>query len=119
MIQARPTTYKGIHMRSRLEARVAAIMDSWTDTTWVYEPRAFANELGQYLPDFRVDGMPQAMYVEVKPTLESAYRVMPRMQIIWDSDPKAWLCLIVPVDGDQWLTLLVYGDRRNRKWLVF
>ena len=76
-IPARPTTYKGVRMRSRLEAGFAMWLDQqrWT---WAYEPECFANEHGQWLPDFRLDipcvthtddgvrwGFPT--YVEVKP----------------------------------------------------
>jgi hypothetical protein len=41
-------------MRSRLEAKVAATLDATYPGEWEYEPRAFANEKGQYLPDLGV-----------------------------------------------------------------
>jgi hypothetical protein len=94
--QARPTVYKGIKMRSRLEAGYAAWLDSWR-FTWEYEPCAFANEAGQYLPDFLIRDVPRMVcgkqrtedaYVEVKPAswtgdLNALAR---RMEIIWSDD---------------------------------
>ena len=68
ILRARPTTYNGIKMRSRLEARVAAWFDS-LGIEWLYEPCAFASPEGQYLPDFYIDaGRP--IYVEVKGKLD-------------------------------------------------
>jgi hypothetical protein len=103
---ARPTTYKGIRMRSRLEARFAARLDAlaWV---WEYEPRAFADERGQYLPDFWVDlrEAERTVYIEVKPTIEAAFRVMERMQIIWSSEPDAALFIAFPVDSRRFRTL--------------
>jgi hypothetical protein len=63
----RPTVYKGVRMRSRLEASVAAFLDR-EDLPWTYEPSAFADERGQYLPDFRVGGLTVELplYVDVK-----------------------------------------------------
>ena len=71
--KARPTTYKGIRMRSRLEAGYAM----WLDTIhaqWEYEPECYATEAGQYLPDFRIDNIRDTLgperfpvFVEVKP----------------------------------------------------
>ena len=69
----RPTTYKGVKMRSRLEAGYAM----WADEIgldWEYEPECFATEEGQYLPDFVLrstmvlwEGRRIDIYVEVKP----------------------------------------------------
>lgn len=92
---ARPTTYRGIPMRSRLEATMAALLDSM-GFPWRYEPRAFAGLGGQYLPDFEVERPGEGrFYVEVKPTLEKAMLVLPRMQIIWESEPNAHLLVFV------------------------
>lgn len=70
---ARPTVYKGIQMRSRLEAGFAAWLDR-EHLTWEYEPCAFATEAGQYLPDFRLSNVnvvgmlgTRTVYAEVKP----------------------------------------------------
>lgn len=59
----KPTTYKGINFRSRLEARWAAMFDI-LDWAWEYEPECG----GAYIPDFLLHGSPgHQVYVEVKP----------------------------------------------------
>lgn len=76
-MKARPTRYKGTLMRSRFEAAYAAWLDKHR-FDWEYEPECFADETGQYLPDFlirnvmRTDsvsgpGLPYELYVELKP----------------------------------------------------
>jgi hypothetical protein len=73
-IAAHPTTYKGVNMRSRLEARWAAFFDlvSWR---WEYEPI----DLPGWVPDFRVswdcthsecDGE-HSLLVEIKPYFDN------------------------------------------------
>jgi hypothetical protein len=110
VIQARPTIYRGVQMRSRLEARMAQHLDElgWG---WDYEPIAFGSEQGQYLPDFALYDEPgkYVMYVEVKPTVDYAERVMSRMEIIWESDPDAQLGIWTG-DGAVFLT------NRKRDW---
>lgn len=76
VIAARPTTYRGIRMRSRLEAGFAQWLDQ-LGCTWEYEPECFADETGQYLPDFLVRDVQLLapvlrydLYVEVKPTAD-------------------------------------------------
>lgn len=102
-IPARPTTYKGIRMRSRLEASVAQWMDD-NGWQWAYEPRAYAGSGGQYLPDFEIlaiDGIDifRPYFLEVRPTLERAYEAMRQMQIILESEPRATLCISIwPLD---------------------
>lgn len=110
MIPARPTTYRGIQMRSRLEALYAAAMDA-NGVTWEYEPRAFANERGQYLPDFLVIDGPLRYYVEVRPTVERGLLAPERMAIIWDSEPDAEL--FVWIDEG---FLALRGDPATRRW---
>lgn len=90
----RPTTYRGIEMRSRLEATVAERLDRG-GYTWEYEPRAFAGYGGQYLPDFLVNTALGDMYLEVKPTREAAEKVRDRMAIIRQSIPDAMLIIEV------------------------
>lgn len=46
-----PTVYRGTQMRSRLEARVAAMLDA-VGIRWEYEPRAFTFGTVRYVPDF-------------------------------------------------------------------
>lgn len=65
-IKAIPTNYKGIAMRSRLEARFA----EWCDTNgqnWIYEPEGFSDGVRHYLPDFYLPN--SRLIVEVKPPI--------------------------------------------------
>lgn len=105
-LTARPTTYRGVRMRSRLEAGFA----SWLDREkikWKYEPECFGSEQGQYLPDFRLDGVSDSgpVYVEVKPAhdLERiVFAVMHSMSIIRASEPAAVLAIASPNDLAFW-----------------
>ncbi len=60
-----PTRYRGVMMRSRHEARWAAMFDElrWS---WAYEPL----DLAGYIPDFVLDFEAGHLLVEVKPQLE-------------------------------------------------
>lgn len=78
MYPPRKTIYKGIEMRSRLEAGFAAWLDRM-GLEWEYEPHAVGDEHGQYLPDFLVQDVfvldgdgPGAAYFEVKPSSGAA-----------------------------------------------
>ena len=64
MIEARPTLYNGIRLRSRLEARWACMFDElgWQ---WEYEPF----DLTGWTPDFLLHGKTPIL-VEVKPLVE-------------------------------------------------
>ena len=105
--KARPTTYRGIQMRSRLEARFAATLDKLVDALdggarWEYEPRAFANERGQYLPDFAIyTEVGTSWFIEVRPHYEGMVKALAPMQIILDSEPDATLWVVSPV-GSYW-----------------
>jgi hypothetical protein len=94
--RARPTMYKGVKMRSRLEASFAAALDR-DGCKWTYEPHCFADETGQYLPDFLLDcGDGGRYYIEVKPpsiSEEELAAALKRMEIIWASEPNAGLAL--------------------------
>lgn len=106
IIKARPTLYKGIQMRSRLEADYAARLDGW-GCRWEYEPECFASSAGQWLPDFAysfADAGPLGVLCEVKPVeplLEHPVgsiefrrhvdAVLERMTIAWESRPDACL----------------------------
>lgn len=97
-ITARPTTYRGIRMRSGLEAAYARILDS-NGRPWEYEPRAFADETDHYLPDFRTTAQTTTTYVETKPDpiLDDSRdldRVLARLRIVHASEPEAWLRLV-------------------------
>lgn len=97
---ARPTTYRGIRMRSRLEALYAASIDG-LPAAWAYEPQCFANQAGQYLPDFvlrwTLNDPWDVEYVEIKPTRQAAETAVERMRIILDSEPEAILSVRYPV----------------------
>lgn len=115
MIRARPTTYKGIQMRSRLEAYWAAQFDQmgWE---WEYEPMCFADETGQYLPDFYVVGMGGGpAYVEIKPPLDddTVRDVAQRMSIIWSSEPTVDLKIFT---GTSLLSGFTF-KRNRRSWV--
>lgn len=112
-IQARPTMYKGIRMRSRLEADYAASLDR-EGVEWEYEPVVFAGPDGQWLPDFGLNGESHA-YIEVKPAsqldildgevygdrLERIDGILRRMSVAWLTDPQAMLILDFWQYGDQ------------------
>lgn len=115
-IPARPTVYKGTQMRSRLEARFAAVMDS-SGWQWIYEPRAFGSESGQYLPDFEVryapgygDLKPNEMFFEVRPTLSRALEAIHQAEPLFTSFPSAELWAVWPID-DGWGILRIQQDR--------
>jgi hypothetical protein len=107
--------YKGVAMRSRLEANFAAALDKWGHP-WVYEPHCFADETGQYLPDFRIDiGQGQHAYVEVKPpsiTEEELAAAQRRMEIIWSSEPSVGLSLHVWGTGRHYVATGAHRDWR-------
>lgn len=101
-LKARPTTYAGVKMRSRLEADYARHLDA-TGIQWVYESRCFAGPPGQYLPDFELAGA--GAFVEVKPAdlyltdeesgEENIHEALRKMEIIWLTEPNAWLFLVM------------------------
>lgn len=104
--KGRPTLYKGIRMRSRLEAAYAAYLDR-LQVSWEYEPECFASARGQWLPDFSFVGAP-GRYIEVKPpelldfrpheTADERYAridtILGRMAIAWESQPEARVELV-------------------------
>lgn len=100
-LAARPTTYKGTPMRSRLEARYAAWLDR-IKVRWEYEPRCFADDTRQYLPDFLLHDIlilqgPRRVYVDVKPTeAHATVELIHRMAVIWETDPDAFLAVEAP-----------------------
>ncbi len=109
--QARPTTYKGIRMRSRTEAAYAARLDA-SGIAWEYEPQCFADETGQYLPDFKITDRSAVAYTEVKGALrpDEVAGVQRRMEIIWSSEPAAMLILVVIGSGES------YHASERGKW---
>lgn len=115
--RGRKTIYRGITMRSRLEASFAGWLDR-NGFTWQYEPFCFADQRGQYLPDFCVFGVDPtfgcdwdavepatwqgALYIEVKPPDFDEAKVRRQMQTIWSTNPSAHLLIASPryLDGE-------------------
>lgn len=130
-IPARQTVYKGIKMRSRLEADYASALDR-DGQPWEYEPTCFAGPDGQWLPDFRLGDHPT--YVELKPAyliewdtdswLEVYDRVdeiLRRMTVAWLSEPKTALQLVFWTYGlDQvQAPLSILGIPGGPGWLAY
>lgn len=105
--KARPTVYKGIQMRSRLEAGFAAWLDGQC-LQWQYEPFAVAGPEGQYLPDFVVSnlvfvtrGAVVPTFIEVKPDsfkLEGSEgeRLARSMALVGQNVPSSLLVVVQP-----------------------
>jgi hypothetical protein len=95
-LKPRPTVYKGILMRSRLEGRTAQLLDSIPGIAWEYEPAGYADQTGDWLPDFVVRGYPCPLFIEVKgPPLDADGRaaVLRSMMRVWQSVPTAGLAI--------------------------
>lgn len=127
-IKARPTTYKGIKMRSRLEADYAAYLDN-RGVTWEYEPACFASESGQWLPDFRLDC--NGLLIEVKPaglldsrfdspeSVRTADEILARMAIAWETDPSFMLELVFWDYGSSSAPLIINAAGRSDPWYAY
>lgn len=104
------TVVRGIAMRSRLEANFARHLDQqWIK--WTYEPRPFFAKGKGYLPDFKVELGDRPMYIEVKPTVFQAHRAKQKMEIIWATEPDAFL-VIVSAQECRW-----YGANKGEPWV--
>ena len=132
VLKSRPTTYKGIRMRSRLEADYAADLDR-QGYRWRYEPECFASETGQWLPDFgctfAADGG-WAIFDEVKPAeplmkllpgslayVEHVDALLRQMAVTWASEPGAYLRLTFwKYGGPAYLTL--HSRRAGDAWFA-
>jgi len=119
-IKARTTMYKGIKMRSRLEADFAAFLDQG-GLDWDYEPVCFAGPDGQWLPDFGVTLAEQRLYIEIKPDSFSDDDWDPtltRMSVTWLTEPDAILQLMLwPFgDPDHSVTLTGSPHEENFTW---
>lgn len=68
-IKPKPTTYAGVHFRSRLEAQWAAMFDLLS-IKWEYEPPV---DFDGWLPDFRLKTEVTEVFAEVKPTPSEDY----------------------------------------------
>jgi hypothetical protein len=101
-------------MRSRLEADFA--QHFLEPDEWQYEPQCYADETGQYLPDFWWPRMNS--YVEVKPanlSWQGVFDAAENMRVIWASEPQANLEVVVwQYGGPAKLIVMAHGD--NRIW---
>jgi hypothetical protein len=102
-IKARATWYKGIEMRSRLEADFAAFLDGVAKVKFDYEPFCFAGPDGQWLPDFRVQYEDKTVYFEVKPASlpdDQIDQTLEQMTVAWLTEPNAILQLVIWYYGE-------------------
>ena len=94
-VRAKPTLYKGIRFRSRLEARWAVFFDA-LGIEWTYEPNVDGAPAG-YLPDFDLGHF----YFEVKPDNWLPAQVSGRGSTDWnpshDRDFKRWGTFVASV----------------------
>lgn len=87
------TVVRGIPMRSRLEADFARHLDShWIK--WTYEPRPYFAKGKGYLPDFQVELGDRPAFIEVKPSVFGAELAKDKMEIIWETEPTAFLVIV-------------------------
>lgn len=126
LIKARPTLYRGIRMRSRLEADYAAALDR-QEIAWEYEPECFASRNGQWLPDFRVQYGGGHALIELKPlsildgepadVVHTIDPLLQRMTIAWASSPGITLQLAVWQYGGPERLVLTCGDEHDA-WIA-
>lgn len=132
VIPARPTVYKGIQMRSRLEADFASALDR-DGQAWEYEPTCFAGPDCQWLPDFRLGG-DFTVYVELKPAYLIAWdtetyldvyervdKILRQMTVAWLSEPKCTLQLTFWNYGLEQVEapLSIMGTKGFPGWLAY
>lgn len=103
MIKAIDTHYKGCKFRSRLEARVAVMLDH-LQASWQYEPEGFyLSDNGKYLPDFLVQsmpGFPKSFWLEVKAQEPTQAEVLKLRELcVATSTPGAFFTGTVPEFG--------------------
>lgn len=120
--RARPTTYRGITMRSRLEAGFATWLDR-SHIAWEYEPLVHAGPAGQYLPDFLLHGVHDtltaqtgAVYVEVKPTLPDDELRRQYHALMAPLDDLA-VAVLIQIDGGQ-IIRWQPGGWTEATWLI-
>lgn len=108
-IDSEPTEYRGVQMRSKLEADFARHLDR-KGIEWTYEPAIFGPRGSGYLPDFLLNANVEPAYVELKPTIAQALAAQRRMEIIWQQRPEAVL-VVVSTEDNRW-----YAAIRGRGW---
>jgi hypothetical protein len=131
--KGRPTLYKGIRMRSRLEADYAADLDR-CGLTWEYEPECFAGDGLQWVPDFHesnldANGHGRDAWVEIKPAVlmerEAGVdhigridKILTRMSVAWLSKPDAWLELTFWVYGEGVAPFRIAAEK-GMPWILY
>lgn len=110
------TRYKGYRFRSRLEARWAVFFDA-LGLTWDYEIEGFdLGPAGWYLPDFKVYGDREPVWVEVKPTRQSNTS---KMEAFVRGHGGAAVVCVGPPDMNALLELRMVGPEMHRGGAVF
>jgi len=90
-----PITYKGINMRSKLESKVATVLDI-LNIKWEYEPKLFLLSNGiYYKPDFYLTEL--KMWIEVKGLILEHNK---KISTLFVQDNKTELILI---SNENWL----------------
>lgn len=107
-IDPKPVTYRGVGMRSKLEADFAHHLDS-LGIRWVYAPAIFGPRDAGYLPDFRLIRDDGWHFVELKPTLDQAEAAKTRIAIIWQTFPDAAL-IVVSAEESRWFASVAGGE---------
>lgn len=114
-IDPKPAEYRGVRMRSQLEADFAKHLDNNGLRDWTYEPRTFRGVKDPgYIPDFTVTDAGRTSYFEVKPTLAEVKEAARRMEVIWESDPEA---VLVVVCAEQCRFYTALSGRRWASWV--
>ena len=133
IIPARPTVYKGVQMRSRLEADYAGYLDRQLPVwggTWRYEPVCFGSEADQWLPDFSVDYHGSRSYTEVKPVglldewveenrSNEIDALLTRISVAWESEPEAQLELVFWEYKAKSAPLSIIATSNIAPWVVY
>jgi hypothetical protein len=108
IIDPKRTEYRGVTMRSRLEADFARQLDA-QGIVWRYEPAIFGPVGQGYLPDFQLLRSDGHHFVEVKPTLREVPGAKARMTVIWDSYPDAVL-IVACAEGSRYFAAVAGGE---------
>jgi hypothetical protein len=120
-IAAKPTTYRGVSMKSKLESQVAIELDR-LDIPWAYEPRIYwkpSVKRSGYLPDFRlwpkrrehpwfVEVKPSGIYCERHTDTSDLLTALEKLMVIRHTEPDATLVLwLADPRADDMGTMLV------------
>jgi hypothetical protein len=109
IIESKNTEYRGVLMRSRLEADFARHLDDM-GANWTYEPAIYGPRGKGYLPDFQIERPDGYHFIEVKPTLAEVPLAKKRMEIIWNTHPDAVL-IVACAAGCRW-----FACERGQEW---